>query len=588
MTLRTKLLALFVALAVVPLIAVGAYGYAQSMRALEALLERQTTAVVDDAANAVTRELTRKEPFLLMLAENDETQRLYRERGWVHRDSAFAKADTFFTAAWSQAGSEYQLLELSDETGNVIYQKGNTSSRYSASSVPLERDIRDPQSGNRRGHLVLETPLDALLPRDVLDRHVGDHGYSVVIDRRSGRVVSHPRATFIGQSLARLRTTEPWADTSRFHSPTHTFHYGSDDSVRVVSFANLQAPPWTVMSIASVADFAPPFERARSVQLTIVLALTALITIAFVQLLRGATRSLEDLTRAAETVGRGDLDPALPRPESDEVGRLTVAFDQMVRRVREMITQVESSRQMAVIGEFASRIAHEIRNPLTSIKLNLQGLARDARLGSLPAHNAAAVDICLLEIDRLDGVVGGVLTLAQTAPTNLVPCSLHTIVLESLRVVAAQADAQGVIIDTGLHAEPDAVRADGARLHAALLNLLLNALAAMPHGGQLIVSTSVGSDGSSDRLFVRVRDSGAGVPPGERDRIFRPFHTTRPNGTGLGLPIARRTIEALGGRLTLSDDSPEHAGAEFVVELPVTNQCTNACTEVSAQPVAVA
>src|SRR6185503_5060712 len=98
----------------------------------------------------------------LMLAENEETQRLYRERGWGHRDSAYAKADTFLTAAWTQASGEYQLLELSDETGNVIYHRGDATNRYSPSSIPIERDIRDPESGNRRGHLVLEAPLDAL------------------------------------------------------------------------------------------------------------------------------------------------------------------------------------------------------------------------------------------------------------------------------------------------------------------------------------------------------------------------------------------------------------------------------------------
>jgi len=239
---------------------------------------------------------------------------------------------------------------------------------------------------------------------------------------------------------------------------------------------------------------------------------------------------------------------------------------------------------MAVIGEFASQIAHEIRNPLTSIKLNLQGLARDARVGSLPAYNAAAVDICLLEIDRLDGVVGGVLTLAQSAPTILVPCAVHVILRDGLRVIAAQAAAQGIIIDTRLRAEHDTVHADGPRLHAALLNVLLNALAAMPNGGQLSVSTDVPSDDSADRLVVRVRDSGPGVPAGERDRIFRPFHTTRPNGTGLGLPIARRTIEAFGGRLTLSDASPDEPGAEFVVELSIANEGAAA----SAQPVVVA
>jgi signal transduction histidine kinase len=581
MSLRSKLLSLFVALAVIPLVAVGAYGYARSLRALEALLERQTAAVVDDAGNAVSRELSRRESFLLLLAENAETQRLYRLNRSAPGDSAYAKADTFLTAAWAQSGGDYRSLELSDTTGHVLYRKGDgtaSGTTYPVRGVPLDHEVRDLDSGERRGHVTLETSLDAILPRELLDRRVGDRGYSVVIDRQSGRIVFHPSAAFIGQSLARLRGALPWADISRVDSPRGTLRYGSGDSARVVAFASLTAPPWTIVSVASVAEFAPPFERARSVQLAIVLTLTAVITIAFAQLLRGATRSLEELTLAAETVGRGNLEPALPRVASDEVGRLTLAFETMVRRVREMIAQVESSRQMAVLGEFASQIAHEIRNPLTSIKLNLQGLARDARVGTLPAPNAAAIDICLLEIDRLDGVVGGVLTLAQSAPTSLAPCAVHAIIRDALRVVAAQAAAQGVVLDADLRAERDTVHGDSARLHAALLNLLLNALAIMPNGGRIHVS-STAIHGDPPLLLVRVKDTGPGVPPDERDRIFRPFHTTRPNGTGLGLPIARRTIEAVGGRVLLSENSSTDAGAEFIVELPLVTDDGTSPTE---------
>jgi signal transduction histidine kinase len=325
--------------------------------------------------------------------------------------------------------------------------------------------------------------------------------------------------------------------------------------------------------VASLAEFAPPFEHARSVQLVTVLALTAVIAIAFAHLLRGATRSLEDLTLAADAVGRGNLSPVLPRADGDEVGRLARAFETMVRRVREMIAQVESSRQMAVVGEFASQIAHEIRNPLTSIKLNLQGLARDARTGRVPPDSAAAVDICLLEIERLDGVVGGVLTLAQTTPTHLVRASVHAIVRDALRVISAQASASGVQIETELRSTADAVECDPARLHAALLNIVLNALAAMPNGGRLRASTETLVEANGQRrLLLRISDTGPGVAVDDRDRIFRPFHTTRPNGTGLGLPIARRTIDAHGGHLTLEHNRSGVTGATFLVDLPSSTQ----------------
>jgi signal transduction histidine kinase len=586
-SLRSKLLALFVALAVVPLVAVGAYGYAQSLRALRALLERETATIANDVAGALTRELARQESIALLLTENAETQRLYRVPVSARGDSTLAKADTFLTEAWRRLGGTYRSLELRDATGAVMYHLGDgtpSSGEYATHSVALERAVRDIDSGDRRGSLVLHASLDALVPQQLLERHVGERGYSVVIDRRRDRVLFHPRASLIGERLERLAAAEPWADTTRLEASNGTFRYGAGDSARVVSYASLQWPALTVLSVASVAEFAPPFERARSVQLATVLALTVVITIVFARLLRGATRSLEELTVAADAVGHGNLAPSLPRGDGDEVGRLARAFETMVRRVREMIAQVESSRQMAVIGEFASQIAHEIRNPLTSIKLNLQGLARDARTGALSTPAAAAVDICMLEIDRLDGVVSGVLTLAQTSPGQLRPCSVHGIVRDAVRVATVQASSQGVAVDLSLGAERDVATADASRLHGAILNLLLNALAAMPGGGRLRVTTEQSDAPAPGRFRLRVADTGHGVPAAERERIFRPFHTTRPNGTGLGLPIARRTVEALGGRLTLSDHTPGDVGAEFVIELPLSADPVPATRAVEAIP----
>ena len=574
MSLRSKLLALFLALAVVPLIAVAAYGYTQSLRALEALLVGQTSAVADEISSGLAQAAARREAFALLLAENAETQSLYRRPSSSTDAALLANADTFLTDAWRRFGGEYRSLELRDTAGVVVFALGEripNAAGIPSRSFPLERDIRDADSGTRRGTLLLNTSLDALLPAQLVERHVGDRGYSMVVDRRRGQILFHPRASLVGQALSRVSDAGLFTDSSRLASTTGWFRAGKADSARIVSFANLQSPAVTIYSVASMAEFAPPFEHARSVQLTTVLALTAVITIVFARLLRGATRSLEDLTLAADAVGRGNLTPVLPRSDGDEVGRLARAFETMVRRVREVIAQVESSRQMAVIGEFASQISHEIRNPLTSIKLNLQGLARDAQAGRVPPDAAAAVDICLLEIERLDSVVGGVLTLAQTAPTQVVRASVHAIVRDALRVISAQATASGIRIETRLDSTTDAVDCDAARVHAALLNILLNALAAMPNGGTLRASTDsfTGADGQR-RLHLRIEDTGPGVAPQDRDRIFRPFHTTKPNGTGLGLPIARRTIDAHGGRLTLEDNPPGARGASFLIDLPLT------------------
>jgi len=579
MSLRFKLYALFLTLAVVPLVAVGVFGSAQSLRALEALLSRETMAVAGDAASALGQRLARQESDARLLVDNTETQRLHAATA-PERPVALAQADTFIRAAWRQMEGEYRSLELLDARGVVVYRIGDTDARQFAGAnrtVPVERTITDATSGQARGSLVLQASLNALLPREMLQRRVGNEGYTIVIDRAADRVVYHPRIAWTGQPATRLADSERWPQGPRaLAMPRGSFVYGGGDSARIASFVSLSSPGWTIITSASVAEFAPPFQHARSLQLFVVLAVTGAITVMFVHLLRRATRSLDVLTRAADAVGAGNLSPALPAAGPDEVGRLSAAFGVMTGRLRDMISQVATSRQLAILGEFASQIAHEIRNPLTSIKLNLQGLARDARSGGVSMTSSASIDICLREIARLDQVVGGVLALAHSAPADRAPSSLNSIAEQSLRLISEQAAAQGVSIRAELSADPDIVLADASRLQGAVLNLVLNALAAMPAGGTLTVRTGTSSVDGASTVQLHVVDTGPGIEHEAREHIFRPFHTSRPGGTGLGLPIARRTFEGHGGRLVLRDAPADGIGACFVVELPLAPASTAA------------
>jgi two-component system, NtrC family, sensor histidine kinase HydH len=243
----------------------------------------------------------------------------------------------------------------------------------------------------------------------------------------------------------------------------------------------------------------------------------------------------------------------------------------MVAKVRQAVREIETSRHMAAVGSFAARLSHEIRNPLTSLKLNLQSLERDGAAGRLPDSSARPIGICLREIERLDRVVTGALRLGRERPLALADCQLHQIVRDALEVVRPQLEQQGVAIATTLGAASDRVRGDPGSLKAVFLNLFLNAAEAMPDGGTLSVASEVvKADPGFASCRVRVTDSGAGVPPEARDRIFEPFFSTKPRGTGFGLPVALRTVEEHGGQLRLADDGGGGGGASFLVDLPLT------------------
>jgi signal transduction histidine kinase len=235
---------------------------------------------------------------------------------------------------------------------------------------------------------------------------------------------------------------------------------------------------------------------------------------------------------------------------------------------------------MAAVGEFANEIAHEIRNPLTSIKLNLQALERGTRQGQVAAPLVRPLEISLREVQRLDRVVHGVLRLGRDRSVERAPVALSDVVQRALEVARPQLEHRGVQVAMAPVVVLDQVVADVAQLEAAVLNLLLNAAEATPAGGLVRVvveatdacaAVAPGDAAAAPRVCVRVHDGGTGVAAELRERIFQPFFTTKPGGTGLGLALAQRTAEEHGGSLALSEasgDDVESGGATFVLALP--------------------
>lgn len=574
MSLRAKLLALFLTLAVVPLLALGVIEYARSLRALQALIAAQNARVAQRVAATIEGNAGLLRSDLMLFAENAETQRWLALRAAGGADPKVEReADRFLRDAWSRMGASYASLTYLDPQSRVVYELSSTAEsgeqtprgESGGGLDPVEQPIRELQSGAALGTVSLRPALAGTLPLDLLASGFGEGGHGMVLDRQRGRILYHPNRALDGTDLAPLIQAGTWdVDRSTLDRPDGTFRYRSGDTLRIASFVSLKSPPWTVVVSGVVGEFEGPFTVVRRWTLLLFLAVALLATLVFNQLLRRSTRSLEELTAATAVVGRGDFAPSLPPAGSDEVGRLTASFESMVSKIRAMVSQIETSRQMAVLGQFAAHLSHEIRNPLTSIKLNLQKLEREGREGRLPESGVRPVEISLREVGRLDGVVRGVLDLARVRAREATTCSLHRLAEETLEVLAGQAEGQGVQIERAFEAGADLVEVDRSQLKGALLNLVLNALDAMPEGGTLRMGTTL-RDG---RVRLNVADTGPGIPAAARSEIFRPFFTTKSSGTGLGLPLAKRAIEDHGGSLILS---PEEAGrgTEFVIELPL-------------------
>jgi signal transduction histidine kinase len=222
-------------------------------------------------------------------------------------------------------------------------------------------------------------------------------------------------------------------------------------------------------------------------------------------------------------------------------------------------------RENELVETMAAGIAHEVRNPLNAMLLNVRILERELAL-VLPDRRERVYTILgtlAAELGALEEFVGEFLRFARPPALELERVPLQPLLADLAAFVSPQCQKAGVQLELDVTAGPASVLADGFQLKHAVLNLVLNALHATPPGGTIEVRTA----GDDEHWIVRVEDGGDGMPAEVAERAFDLFFTTREGGTGLGLPIARRIAEAHGGTLTI-ENLPKR-GAVAALEIPV-------------------
>lgn len=241
-----------------------------------------------------------------------------------------------------------------------------------------------------------------------------------------------------------------------------------------------------------------------------------------------------------------------------EFGRISRAINQMADR--RMILEAEVRRQdrLAALGKVVAGVAHEIRNPLNSMRLTLELLERRLKKGVAGGDEVRAA---MREIDRLDRILARLLAFGRPAPADRRPQDLRPLLEEAIRMVQEQARSKSVEILTQADQPELVVDVDGPQIVQVLVNLLLNAIEASPPSGRIEVAAGA----VNGRVEVRVTDHGPGIPDEVRPHIFDAFFTTRPEGAGLGLSVSREIVAAHGGEL---DYEPAGPGTTFRMSLP--------------------
>jgi len=279
-------------------------------------------------------------------------------------------------------------------------------------------------------------------------------------------------------------------------------------------------------------------------------------------------RPMVELQEKMGLVSEGNLNVAVSfSRRNDEIGDLGRNFNHMMQQLRESReeierlhrTQMSRAEHLATLGELATGLAHEIRNPLAGIAGVIEIIGRD-----LPATSPAraVVKDVRLEIARINRTLTDLLETARPHPPQVRLSNLNTTVEHAVMLARQQVLSKPIKIELQKAPDLPEVEHDSDQIHQVLLNLLLNAVQAMEGAGT--VRVEIGSrDGYAS---VAVSDTGRGIPSRDLSNIFRPFYTTKGNGTGLGLSLARRIVEEHHGRIEVS--SVVGKGSKFEVVLP--------------------
>jgi signal transduction histidine kinase len=330
--------------------------------------------------------------------------------------------------------------------------------------------------------------------------------------------------------------------------------------------------------MVSTADIALA-KRSSAITIGLV-AVSSILLVAVVgiMIVRSITAPVKQLVEVTKLVAADDLTAEAAVKTRDEIGVLANSFNQMTRELKRSRNRLVQSEKLAAVGQLAAGIAHEIRNPLTSIKMIVQLLRRRLQEDETGRESVQAV---LDEINRLEIVISGLLDFARPMEMVLKPANVADVMNDVLKLMEADLRHRKIEFVKRMDETLPEIMLDEDKMKQVFMNLILNSMQAMPEGGKLIVK--VNSQQSTvnrgletrdhgletNKVRVEISDTGIGMSPEVLAHAFEPFFSTKSGGTGLGLANVKKIMEQHGGKLEM--ESTEGQGTRVIIGFPISD-----------------
>src|ERR1051326_3569188 len=562
---RVRFLLVVVFAAVVPLALIGVWLTRSVVGAGEDLLRSELDQSLEKISAPVATRWSYRRGDLELLAKNEVATRVLAEGpstaltpgdaeylaqlfasvsqtilAFEYRDAAGGARWPSSPASTAPAGTANMDTQSQRAAPDTIDTRGSgVAPSATGPTMTVRLPITSAIGERRLGEVVAHVSVAALIPIDSSIRLPNGAGLQVV-----------QRAT--GQSLLPAFAPDALLGRDRFTA---------SDGDWLAVHRSLADPEVDLILAAPLGAYVQPFKRvARTGAFT--LALVSLLALGLsVFLTTRLTSSLEQLAVAADAVASGDLDHRVDGRGADEVRRVAAAFNSMTESLRRSLAELSKRQALAAAGQFPASLSHEVRNGLTAVRVDLQR-AEEKTVEGAPSRLLIAR--ALENVKRLDGTVTGSLRVARSRRGPHRRLDLGPVVAAAAQNGESTFTEHGATLITSNSSSTRAwVMGDAIALEQLLLNLLLNAAQAMGPGGRASVTVQIG--GADFRIVVA--DTGGGISPEDLEHVLDPFFSTKADGTGLGLPIARQIATAHGGSLKI--ESVPGDGTRVEVRLPL-------------------
>jgi two-component system, NtrC family, sensor histidine kinase HydH len=581
-TIRKTLLVAFLSVGLLSAILLASLAFVKAREAVQAEIERnlaiQATGVSADIDKMMFERLQNAATWSHLdimqdMQVHDVDKRLSHFLAGLHA----GYKDVYLNLSCVDSDSRVVSSSNAAQVGQrVVSRPAWLRASLSGANVELESPIP-----NESGALVMRVPVASAFASgtlgllrlkldwselyDVLDQATsGGGGRTLAILDRDGRLIAasrelRERGLLLGKGLADWRKgTAGRAVSVRAGAPVAD----SDVIVGAASsrgYANFAGFGWTTLIIQPVDQALAPVHRMALIFLGL-LGLIALLTFSMATWVsREIARPITALTGFARGYMRNKVLQAPPVAQGGEVGELTEAFVQMVRDIDQSQQNLVRASKLAVVGEMSSVIAHEVRTPLGILRSSAQMLQRESGISE---EGRELVGFIESETERLNRLVSAMLDTARPRAPSYVAVDMHDLIRKSIAMLGAQADKKQVSVTASLLAAKPVIECDAEQMTQVLLNLLMNGLQILGHGGRIEMATH----DDERTLYIDIADDGPGIDPAERARVFEAFFFKREGGIGLGLAIVQQIVNSHGGEIEALES--RLGGALFRIRLP--------------------